>query len=146
MPLFDLDLWPDEIAVDVRSPAALLHMQVDFLKRKTNGILEAEVVTAIVSKSFTAPLADPYAGTEMEKQPFKEHSLILKLPSLGHKECVVCVFHHDKRPYPVHFDEGGRVAHSQNEFVDLLRKQLQSKETVAMMQSMIARSNEARTV
>ena len=43
MPTSELDLWPDQISVDVVSPLALLRIQATALKRKTKGILDARV-------------------------------------------------------------------------------------------------------
>ncbi len=137
------DLWPDEIAIDVLAPVALLRMQATALNRRMKGILDAEVKSCIVAKSMPVRLADPFGKYDSEKPSRQQHSLILKAPILKHEEVVVAVFHHELWLYPVCFDDN-RIAYTQEELIEQLRKVLQSKETLATLNSLIARSNEAK--
>ncbi len=136
MPVSDFDLWPDQIAVDAMPPVVLLQMQANALKNKTSGVLEARVQSETVEceASFDRP-----EGLE------EEHSLYLIAPTLRYEERVLVASHEKDRLYPV-FLGPGEVAHSQDEFIKLLREKLRSKRIMSAMQSMIARSNEARKV
>ena len=69
----------------------------------------------------------------------------MEAPVLGYTELVLTVFHSAGRYYPVYFDEQDQPsAHTQEEFIKLLRERLQSNDMLSTFQSIIAQSNEAK--
>jgi hypothetical protein len=135
MPAKIPDLWSDDISVDVLTPLAILRAQVQGLERRTQGVLEVQISS--VPK-----------GNDME------HWFDLVAPALGFRERILNATHAWDRVYPVKveaacFAAKGKLtqtALSQEEFVDLIREVLRSGEVRSSIQSLIARSNEAKGV
>jgi hypothetical protein len=136
------DLWPEDIRVDVRPPLAVLRMQEGLLAKKTQGILQAKLLSS---------------ATETRVQ----HSLYLIAPALNfYRVELLSATHDSEMVYPVTVaarcwfdeflpDEGQdiekrQVAATAEEFIDLVRKALRSTEVRGLIQSLIARSNEIR--
>ncbi len=141
------DLWSDDIRVDVLTPLAILRAQETFLRPRTKGILQATVSTAMA-------------------EDLVQHQFDLTAAVLGYSERVLTATHHRLRPYPVkvvapcfaspsknivEFLVQGpvrpgsdmREAATQEEFVGLVREVLRSADVRSLIQSLIARSNEA---
>lgn len=144
------DLWSDDIRVDVLTPLVILQSQEGFLEQKTQGILRADVATTTSG-------------------PLVQHQLDIVAPALKqYRKTLVTAKHHKDMVYPVTVraesflpEETGvpapigvpfplepppdqREANTQDEFVDLVRQVFQSGRVKAMIQSLIARSNEVR--
>ena len=137
------DLWSEDIQIDVLPPVAILRAQENPLGRKTKGILEAKVMTTT---------------SESEAQ----HQLDLIAPALSHyRKTLLTARHSFEMVYPVEvrapcFEPDGSMrefmlskrnfAAGQEDFIQVVRKVLQSTETKAIIQSLISRSNEIRSV
>jgi hypothetical protein len=136
------DLWSDDIRVNVRPPVTVLRAQEGLLAKKTQGILQAKLLT-----SATETLV--------------QHSLYLIAPALNfYRVSLLSATHDREMVYPVTVtaqcwfseflpDEGEevekkRVAATEEEFIDLVRQALRSTEVRGLIQSLIARSNEIR--
>jgi hypothetical protein len=144
------DLWSDDIKVDVVTPLAILRAQTGPIRRKTKGILEAEVST-ITSEAgrvrhqldLIAPVLDGYRHRLLAAT----HEKDLVYPVTVEAECF--------KPAPT-FGGSGEVlssitlpkpdwrprAYTEQEFIDLVSKVLHSGEVRSLLQSLIARSNE----
>ena len=134
------DLWPDDIRVDVVAPIAILRAQEGLLSKRTQGILQAKLVTS-------------------ESKVLVEHSLYLIAPALNYYRVSLLSATHDRKMvYPVTVTaqcwfseflpegreemENRRVAASAEEFIDLVRQALRSTEVRGLIDSLIIRSNE----
>lgn len=134
------DLWPDDIRADVRPPVVVLRAQESLLAKKTQGILQAKLLTS-------------------ESEKLVNHSLTLIAPALNfYRVNLLSATHDQEMVYPVtvtarcwfsdFLPDGGeeiekrRVAATEEEFIDLVRQALQSAEVRGLIQSLIARSNE----
>ncbi|AMV28647.1 hypothetical protein VT84_29855 [Gemmata sp. SH-PL17] len=132
--------WPDDFDVKILSPLAVLRIQAGALSAKTHGLLEAEVVTASSQRSVT-------------------HELQLIAPALsGERRTVLTVIHAINEPYPAtleaaifepdadHYDterEWRPEASTSQEFKDLVKRVLQSKQVRGVVESLLARSQES---
>ncbi|MBL8795845.1 MAG: hypothetical protein JNM56_18215 [Planctomycetia bacterium] len=142
------DLWPSDIDVQVVPPLDILKAQEATLAQKTKGILQAKVSTTATDKLV-------------------QHDLDLIAPSLHfYRERILSVTHDRGFIYPVRVSSGvfdpntsmrlsqlqqalladpgrnQRIAATEEEFINLVRQVLQSDEVRALIQSLIARSNE----
>lgn len=145
------DLWSDNIRADVLTPAAILEAQVEPLRRKTKGVLRAELMTSC-------------------RDGWVEHQLQLVAPALqNYRVMVLTVRHLERDVYPTtvmapcfqrqfrdpleeHGYELGiatgglprnqRPATNQDEFMNVVRQVLQSNDVRATIESLIAQSNE----
>lgn len=134
--------WPDDFNIKVLSPLAVLRIQANDLSVKTHGLLEAEVVSAVGPKLVS-------------------HELQLVAPALGgERRTVLTVKHGPNEPYPATLEaavftptdeemhdlgenEDGRpVASTMQEFNDLVKRVIQSRQVRATAQSLLARSQE----
>jgi hypothetical protein len=134
--------WPDDFDVKVLSPLAILRIQASALSAKTGGLLDAEVVTATSAKTAS-------------------HELQLIAPALGgERRTVLTVTHAVNEPYPARLaaavfepdvdsydpnEDPRPEASTVQEFKDLVKQVLQSKQVRATMQSLLARSQEVTT-
>ncbi len=142
MPTAIPDLWSDDIRVDVLPPVAVLRAQEGLLAKKTQGILQAELLTSA-------------------SETLVQHNLYLVAPALNfYRVSLLSATHNRKMVYPVtviarrwfseFFPNGSeeietkRVAATEEEFIDLVREALRSTEVRGLIQSLIARSNEIR--
>ncbi len=140
------DLWPDDIRVDVLAPLVILRTQESNLRRRTQGILEGHVST-------------------VEDNGLIYHKLDVFAPALGYSRTVLAAKHGHDSPYPVTVisqafvskpkaipipampferPDNERDAATEDEFIKLVREVLQSGHVKAIVQSLIARSNELR--
>ena len=136
------DLWSDDIHVDVLPPIAVLRAQEGLLAKKTQGILQAKLLTS-------------------ENETRVQHSLFLIAPVLNFYRVEILSAKHDREMiYPVtvtaqcwfsEFLPDGdeeidkrRVAATAEEFINLVRQALRSPEVRGLIESLIARSNEIR--
>lgn len=142
------DLWPSDIDLQVVPPLNILKAQEATLAQKTKGILQAKVSTTVTDKLV-------------------QYDLDLIAPALNfYRERILSVTHDNGFIYPVRitsevFDpntsmslsrlqramsadpgRSQRTAATEEEFINLVRQVLQSNDVRALIQSLIARSNE----
>jgi hypothetical protein len=125
-------LWSPEIQPNVSTPRDILDLQAFALREQTDGLLSAEV---------------------RETRDPSERAVYLLLdivvPSLnGLRQRVMTARHFTDRIYPCHLDaealRSAEVAHSAEEFRELVRQVLHSGEIKALAQSLISRAKENR--
>jgi hypothetical protein len=148
------DLWSDDIRVDILTPLVILRSQESLLSRKTQGMLEAKVTT-------------------VANETWVQHQLDLLAPALDYYRVTLLTAKHQRdavypvtvaapcfAPKPGPFSQGPagslrfpggpppdqREAAGQEEFIELVKQVLRSPEVRAIIQSLIARSNELRGV
>ena len=130
------NLWPvKEFKLDVISPLAILRAQATRLQEMTQGILEAQVTS-----SFD------------DKEDKVSHQFNIVAPALGdYSHRILTAIHAKNMFYPVtvytiaylhEYSKDGVAAYSQEQWIDLLRKIFASNEVIAVIQSLIARSND----
>lgn len=130
------NLWPDDITVDVVTPAAILKAQASQLAASTKGLLLAEVNAS-------------RAGSQVV------HQLDVIAPALGgYRHRLLQVSHRQDRVYPATVsgpglealsEWGDKEAYTQQELLKLIGASLQSGEAKSLLLSLIARSNEPKT-
>ncbi len=133
-----LDLWPDAIQVAPLTPLRILRLQADRLREKTQGRLVAEVLSA----GKGSPVAVPN-----EWGPTFVHRFEIVAGALnGYRHQLVVCIHQQEFAYPVLVVAGGRsedgdgdLASSQEEFMRIMKDILNSKQTVALISSLLAR-------
>lgn len=141
------DLWSDDIQVSVVTPLVILRSQVAYLERKTQGILRADVATS-------------------SSDAWLLHQFDLIAPALrDYRRTLFTAKHNKDMIYPVYVQAdcfapanpfamvsavaiGGspadqRTANTQDEFIDLVRSVFRSGQVRSIIQSLIARSNDA---
>lgn len=149
------DLWPMEASVlDVLSPLAIARFQASQLRLRTHGLLEAEVNVSgspqWIQASFDV-VALPLDRYRME---------LFRIGYSGQKPYPVNVYSENLCGEAVHSgflwadpgtdeftpepDYDLAVASSQEEFIQLLTLVFASRRTRSILQSMLARINEAR--
>jgi len=150
------DLWADDIKVNVATPLMILRTQEGLLAQKTKGILRGQVATTTTDKWIQHQL-DLIA-------PALQNYRITLLRASHHKDAVYPVYVETFRVSPERDIAGpvaafagtasaiqtamnmklpeGEPAHSEDEFIQLVRKALQSGDARAVIESLIARSNE----
>jgi hypothetical protein len=128
------DLWPDEIGnLDVATPLAILRVQAGQLKQKTRGHVEAAVDT------------ETSADGKVEHYYFD-----LIAPALNrYRVRLLDAWHRPKQVYPIYVDseamqETAECA-TQAGFVHVLGVIFSSSETLSLITSFIAQSNEKRS-
>lgn len=135
MPATIPNLWPqNEVNVETLTPLAILRAQVPPLTQMTKGLLEADVYTQAGDKGEVNHIFDVVAPV---LNNYRHRILVC-----GHKVDMV---------YPVYFNVdnvtfkgGSREAYTEAEFEAKLGQVLQSQSVIAVLSSLIARSNEAR--
>lgn len=159
MPATIPDLWSDDIKVDVVPPLAILRAQAGFLEQKTRGILQARVVSTTEfgrqeqhALDLIAPALNQYRKTLL----VAKHPLDVLYPVIVRAES----FSPPERWFPAQvggaagvfqamnpnsLKEDERRANTQDEFIGLVRDVLRSGYALSIIQSLIARSNEAGT-
>lgn len=121
-----LDLWPTDIAVaTLITPKAILQQQASLLGQKTGNLVEAEVVTSSGNNMIT-------------------HSVFLVAPALGqYRYLLLRVIHPiDFYPLTISFEpmNHSTTATSQEVFIEELGKILSSEKTKAIIQALVAQS------
>ena len=126
------NLWPSEaLTVNVLSPRAILGSQASFLTSATRGVLRGDVSTTSENGQVS-------------------HSLDAVAPALdNYRVRLLEVRHAANMVYPasLHWLEGeygcSKVCANQQQFLDGLADILKSQVVVSIVQSLLARSNEA---
>ena len=131
------DLWPADIAVTtVVCPVAILRQQAALLAEKTGGLVEGEVssngVPSISGREADEPTSDLGLST----------TLCLKVPALDNYRYSLLRLQHGPLPYPLNVrylptQETLSVA-KEEEFLEVLRGLFSRRETVEIVQSLIA--------
>lgn len=143
------DLWGQAITVNVLTPAAILNTQAALLKRKTQGIVVAELATTTDSKNIVtikldlvAPAVDNFRASVLAVR----HKADYVYPAL-----VSTSAFSGKGGGPFGDlawrgveDQLSQLAETETQFVSLLQEALQSGFILSIVQSLIAKSNEAR--
>lgn len=132
------DLWPSEaLKVDVRTPAAILRAQAAQVRPNTKGILVADVTTTksdsgsvIMALEILAPSLDNYRHRLLDVQYNQDEIYPAIITAKGLKDT--------QRGASVE----RKTAYSEGDFIDILMEVLNARETIALLQSLIARSNE----
>jgi hypothetical protein len=150
------DLWPSDLAVDVVPPLTILNEQAEALSKKTGGIVKAEIVHVAVAGAFT------------------QYGLDLWAPAIGFRHRLLLVRYDHTMPYPVvliaasllqpmdYHDPNepdqetwklneietkqARLAYTPKNVRDLLKSIFNSPSTRAALFSMVARSNEVKSL
>ena len=179
MPTEIPDLWGDDIKVDVLSPLLILKAQDEAIRRKTQGVLRANVVTTEVN---------PFEELEYDEDEDEDedidaddgalrpnqlvHALDLGSPVIAYTETLLQVSHAVNRAYPAKLSvpdplrwdlerdppnandsaedlfsaaRSSIIAYSADELLRHLRRALQSRDTRAAIDSLLALANEARS-
>lgn len=141
MPTDPLDLWPDEIRVEPLTPLRILRIQAERLRDKTQGRLVAEIVTT----QKGSPVRTPEEWGPEEVHRFE---IVAKALNDYRHQLAVCV-HQSDFAYPVlvvadTLPDDGKLASSQDEFLQLMRGLLNAKSTVALIESLMARIAESK--
>jgi hypothetical protein len=138
MPTEIPDLWPDEVTnVNATSPVAILRIQAGLLRGRTHSILEAVIETDTLEQ-------------------FVDHKFIVIAPALNRYRHVLFSASHDpNQVYPVtvqaqclegHGQYGQwPTAESQDDFLKLISAIFKSGDTKAVIQSLIAQSNDIQS-
>lgn len=143
------DLWGQAISVDVLTPAAILNTQAALLKRKTQGIVIAELETTTDSKNvvtikfdLVAPAVDNFRASVLAVR----HKADYVYPAL----VATSAFSSKGGGQFGDLKWGGvedqlsKLAETETQFISLLQEALQSGFILSIVQSLIAKSNEAR--
>ena len=143
------DLWGHAISVDVLTPAAILNTQATLLKRKTQGIVIAELETTEGSKNIVtikldlvAPAVDNFRATVLavrHKADYVYPALVTSSAFAGKGGGPFG----DLKWGGVE-DQMSKLAETEMQFISLLQEALQSGPILSIVQSLIAKSNEAR--
>jgi hypothetical protein len=124
-------LWSPEIKPEVLSPRSILESQAESLREQSGGLLAAELK---VSKDTDGAVT---LALEMHAPSLQEH-----------RHRVLTARYFAERIYPCHIDANGlrsaEVAHSADEFLELLRQVLHSGEVKSLAQSLISRVSDSR--
>lgn len=143
------DVWGDAINVDVLTPAAILNAQATLLKQKTQGIVIGEVTSTendngVVTLAFD--LRAPAAGNMRATVLYVRHAKSFVYPALVTAAELVARDgrYEGNMQWGDEKDEMSLLAPTDDEFFKLLTKALRSPSVMSRIQSLIARSNEAR--
>jgi hypothetical protein len=150
------DQWP-EIDVNILTPQAILRYQASQLKKKTRGLLDAELsVTTVGSKSslqldLIAPALNGYRHRVLAARFETE----MVYPATVWADCYEppagsLVKGDYSQPQILSLlrapEPNYREASSEREFLGIVAEVLRSKEVRALIDSLIARSNEQKPV
>ena len=132
------NLWPvEQVQVDVLTPLAILRVQATNLNQMTQGILVGKVST-------------------LSSEETVQHHLDVLVPVLNnYRHRLLSVTHAKDRAYPVVVQAeycndvlislvNGCQSFTQDHFMNLLGRILESQAIVSVLQSLIAQSNESR--
>ncbi len=157
------DLWPDDINVEVLPPVAILRAQLEPLRHKTKGILQAEldVVNSDSSNliTYNLDIIAPSLASYRHRILTATHDKILVYPVTITSACLISrrVSESPEMPARVpalprlgdmfsksdEYEEfGSRRAAGEREFQHSLRLILKSREVTSIISSLIARSNQ----
>jgi hypothetical protein len=136
------DQWPD-IDVNILTPQAILRYQASQLKKKTRGLLDAElsVTTAGNKSSLQLDLIAPALNGYRHRVLAAHFETEMVYPAIVVADCYLESTGSLAFPYPGH-----REASTEREFLEIVAEVLRSKEVRALIDSLIARSNEQKPV
>lgn len=137
MPATIPNLWPkNDVSVNVLSPVAILRAQASSLTQMTKGLLQGEVTSIALESGRT------------------QYHLDIVAPALeNYRHRLLSVTQPSKMNYPVSFlgqepilgyKGDDTLAYSEQQFINKLQDVLNSEAAVAVLQSLISRSNEAQ--
>jgi hypothetical protein len=147
-------LWPDVIRAAVQSPKSILVDQAEALKKQTNGVLVGMVNSgatdddqALLYFSILVPELNDYRHrimvvqhkkgmeypTTIDAEVFRPSGIIAIHQALG----ALAALHEEAR-------KPNNRADNDREFIELVKKVLQSPYVVSVAQSLIARANDVR--
>ena len=144
------DLGSQAIGVDVLTPTAILNAQAGLLQRKTQGIVIAELESSVDSKGVVTLNFDLVAPSIYN---FRTRVLAVRHKADYVYPAVVSTGAFSGKSFTIYFgdlawggveDQHCKMAQTDNEFISLLQEALQSGFILSIVQSLIARSNEAR--
>jgi len=128
------NLWPESVKIDTLTPVVILRGQASELERLTKGVLRGEVTSQATGDGFLI------------------HQLDVIAPAVGfYRHRIVEVKHPDAFVYPAQIIAPGILlgltfGHGEAESQEALEKFIgivfTSKQTISVIQSLIARSNE----
>jgi len=150
------DLWSDDISVKVLSPLAILRAQAGPLAQKTRGLLQVQIET---TETTGGRLLHQFDLVATALNNFRRRILIAKhhkdlvYPVIIEAECFIPegndpIASMAQRMSTLSFQrtnqlaEGERRAVTAPEFIDLVGEVLHSFQVRALIQSLIARSND----
>jgi hypothetical protein len=152
-------LWSDDITVDVLSPVAILRSQTGPLSQITKGLLEAgiETITSDSGKvQLQFDLVAPVLNNFRRRILLATHQKDLVYPVVVEAECFIS---EDSSPIlrgiariqsPLQVTnqllEGQRRAATDQEFIKLVGEVLRSPQVRSLIQSLIARSNDQKSI
>jgi len=145
------DLWPTYgLETDVLTPIAILRTQSTLLRQKTQGLLVGEVrVTtsefgqSILSFDIVAPAINNYRYRLLSVQHTKEAIYPATVSAQGFRITEnVAAFFPLSGSRTVVKPVDSKSAYSDKQFIDIVQEVLKAPETLALLQSLIVRSNE----
>lgn len=143
------NLWPEQFNVEVQTPYTILKVQAGLLGKVTRGILEGVVETETAKETVQhrlvviAPAVDSYRHTLI----VAKHKIRLPYPSEVVAEALGKSVEHKLpgRPNSGFYTMVYPEAYDDEQMLQLVQKALRSSQTTAIILSLIARSNEARS-
>lgn len=129
MPNTELDLWPDDIGhSDIVAPVTIMRQQASFLGRKTQNIIEGDVVTKF----------------NQDNENFV-HYFFLVAPALQDYRYKLFTIRHEISFYPLFLhsertDNKEVTVPNQDVFLKVLMKEFNSEKTRSVIESMVAQS------
>lgn len=155
------DLWSDDIRVDILSPVAILRAQEGPLVQKTQGLLRASVSSSSTDEweqhelDLIAPALGGYRVGLLSAKHRKDmvYPVIVTSKALLPKEDAYSLFPRILLPNfslavaevsKEGLSRDQREAATQQEFIELVRTVLRSGMVRAIIQSLIARSNDVQ--
>lgn len=149
MPDTITNLWSPQLKSKVLSPFAILRIQASQVSPMTQGILRAEVAPISSEKQMTinleivAPALNNYRYLLLSVK----HDINIYYPSivsskgLTIRETVKTGAFRSEEKINIE-SVATKVAYSEDQFIAILKEALQAPENIALLQSLIARSNE----
>ena len=136
------DLWPAYVADQIVTPLAILRIQAEKLRVRSNGILEAEVQSSVVRNNHPSPPSQV------------KHRFLINAPAIAYQHELLTCSHEIAVVYPVKIesihlflnestDPDWTSANNQAELLYQIGNLLNSPSARSAIESMIARSNEA---
>ena len=116
------DLWGEIAPEHARTPVVILKEQAALLAKKTQGVIEANVVSSISSNQFV-------------------HRFRLTVPALEDYIYELFSISHAASVYPVEAEPHGAILSDEKAFVDWLRDKLSSEETKRIIGNLLAQAN-----
>ena len=149
MPDTITNLWSPQLKSKVLSPFAILRTQASQVSPMTQGMLRAEVTPISSEKQMTINLevVAPALNNYRHRLLSVKHDINVYYPSivssngLTTRETVKTGLLMNQEKLVVE-SVATKTAYSEDQFVAILKEALQAPENVALLQSLIARSNE----